>query len=852
MVKKAVSFFLLVFVLAPLFAAERSAEDRKFFDRFTEKKRNINKIKPDALKRFFPMIGMTEKEAEDIYQKKQKEPVTDDAHLTALGISQEKILLLKQYFFYDPPARAVKKEEPQKKEAIKSGETGMEQDVQDLIEAQELESDDAVEALQKYQDAPLNINAATRAELQELPEITALLAVRIIKARDEKKGFKSVEELKSVPGIDDELFNRIKRYIRVDFKEMWVLDKGREVKKLVKDKGKRFGGRFIMRVDGKRPMDDEYLTRKSNTGVSSYKFLYNRLDLDLFRHLHFEFVGERDAGEAGEVPGKWLGLKDLEAYDMFTKNVYADRLGPVEKMLAGDYKLEVAQGLVFGNSSKLAVLEQSVYKDPVKKKDKGISPHHTANMSRTLFGLVGQFRFGPVMLMPIYSEKKWDAQLKNRITAATNDSDDNDADGQPDHPALDTDGPGTETASASSIEDLIRDYSDIHITAKEKANRETVKQTLYGGRARLDLLKKTFSVGSTYYYTKFDHLIDPYVYKIRVDGYTYQVNNKFYEFRGRDLNVGSADFDLYYKNFNLFGEVARSWHTIETFQTNRNNPRFSEYSIMTNLNGTREEGWGRVLGLVADFKPVRLSTLYYDLDVNFYSPFANVFNEDDRNIQGFLQGIHGKFTRDLKVWGYAKAYRKKWRSYDLPVLSTKQEYKGGVEDRIVKNLTFTWQGTYQYGTDQYGIDEKKRYVLRYQLDWNASRIVNFRVRYEDTVVRFPFRNAEDDREFDYGQAGYMHMKIKPTDRLTLYTRWMYFFTVGSDGTVYVYENELSLWPVPVRSFSGQGYRFFLYLSNRLTKNFSFEAKYGVTHKYSLANIYEPTDHDFRFQIIAKW
>ncbi|MDD5067244.1 MAG: helix-hairpin-helix domain-containing protein, partial [bacterium] len=722
-------------------------------------------------------------------------------------------------------------------------------DVEDLIDTQELEDEDVVESLQKYMDDPLDLNTALAEELQQLPEVTPLIALRIIQYRKQNKGFKNIDELRKVAGIEEEMFNNLKPYVKVGFKEIKVKEEGREVKKLVKEKDKVFGGRFILRMYSRRPMDDAYLSRTTNTGISSYKFLYDRLDIDLFRHFHFEFMGERDVGEAGDVPGRWFKTKELEIYDMVTKNFYVDKFGPVTKVLVGDYRLETGQGLVFGNSSKGTILKQSIYKDPVKKKDKGIAPHHTANMSRSLYGAVGQFQFGPVMVMPIFSKKKWDVQLKNRITADTNNSDDNDADGLPDHPATDPDGPGNEIATASSLEDIIRDYSDIHISETEKANKELLEQVLYGGRVKVELLKKTISLGSTYYYTKFNHLIDPYIFE---NPYLDNVNNRFYEFRGRDLNLGSFDLDLYFRNFNLYAEIGRSWHRIETFQTNRDNPRFPEYSMITNLNGTVETGYGRIIGLISDFKPIRLSTLYYDLDVNFYSPFANVFNEDDRNVQGVLQGIYGKFSRDLKIWAYAKAYRNKWRSYNLPVLSYKQEYKGGFENRVVKNVTFEWQGTYQYGTDQYDPEEKRRYVLRYQLDWLASRMVNLRFRYEDTVVRFPYRNNEEDHEYDYGQMAYAHIKIKPTQRLSLYNRFMYYSTTSSESAVYVYENELSLWPVPVRSFSGKGYRFFLYLSNQLTKEFSFEAKYSVTHPYNLEKTYDPTEHDYRFQIVYKW
>ncbi len=56
----------------------------------------------------------------------------------------------------------------------------------------------------------ININRANIMELKELPGIGDVLAGRIIDYRDEKGGFKSIEEIKNVSGIGDKRFSDIK------------------------------------------------------------------------------------------------------------------------------------------------------------------------------------------------------------------------------------------------------------------------------------------------------------------------------------------------------------------------------------------------------------------------------------------------------------------------------------------------------------------------------------------------------------------------------------------------------------------------------------------------------------------
>lgn len=825
--------------------AEMTAKDKVFFKKFTQKKRNINSIKLKYLKRFFRVIDIHEKKAVDVYDQKKKGDITNDADLKKAGLNKKEIKKLKKYF-------VLKKRKPKKKKVKKEEET--EVSVSDIAEEQEIEEDEAIEALQKYLENPMNINKASRAELLELPELSSVIVTKIISYRQKQGGFKTLSELRNIKEIDDEVYRKIKPFITtgIEVKEIESAD-GKGVTTLKKSKTRNFKGSFIIRVDNETAVDDRYQSRNTNYFFkedSGYKFLYNRLYLEFFNHLNVELVGERDFGEAGVEPGKSLGVDKLEIYDMTTWNVYLDNVGPIKRLLIGDYRMEIAQGLLFEQSVKLVILKAGIYKAPVKKKDRGIKPHHSPNQSRTLYGVAGQIELGPVMILPFYSQKRFNSQMKNR------DSDDNDNDGIDNDADLDKDGDGiidtvddnVEYSVATSIDDIVQ-YTDgdYHRTGQQIRNKENFTEDLIGSRIKLKLFNERVNIGGTYYQAEYSHLVDP----------DFSGRDKYHEFRGRGINVGSLDYDLYYKNFNFYGELARSCYTVETWQTNRSDPDFAEKAILTNRNGKEETGYGKVIGLISDFKIFKLSTLYFDLDPDYYSPHANVFNENDRNIQGFFQGFYGKCSRDLKIWGYGQVHRKKWRSYDMGTLTYKQEYKGGFINRVTRFITFEWQGTYQYGTDQYDPDERTRLVLRYQLEWKPVKVIQVRFRYENTKVRFPMRNEEADadsgnKEYEYGDVGYAQIKTKLTKRLTVYNRLMYFQTTGSEAKVYVYENELLYWTRPVRSFSGQGYRYFIFISNKLTDDFTFQTKYSVTHEYYNQNSYSWPKHKFQVQCIYKW
>ncbi|MCL6478621.1 MAG: helix-hairpin-helix domain-containing protein [Peptococcaceae bacterium] len=62
----------------------------------------------------------------------------------------------------------------------------------------------------------VNINRAGAAELETLPGVGPTLAQRIINHRESRGLFTSEEDIKSVPGIGEKLYDQMKDYISVD------------------------------------------------------------------------------------------------------------------------------------------------------------------------------------------------------------------------------------------------------------------------------------------------------------------------------------------------------------------------------------------------------------------------------------------------------------------------------------------------------------------------------------------------------------------------------------------------------------------------------------------------------------
>ena len=81
--------------------------------------------------------------------------------------------------------------------------------------AQSLETLQESAPAQQNQEEKINLNTATEAELQTISGIGAKKAQEIIRFRDEQGPFKTVEELKNVPGIGEKTVERLKDMLTV-------------------------------------------------------------------------------------------------------------------------------------------------------------------------------------------------------------------------------------------------------------------------------------------------------------------------------------------------------------------------------------------------------------------------------------------------------------------------------------------------------------------------------------------------------------------------------------------------------------------------------------------------------------
>ncbi len=233
-------------------------------------------------------------------------------------------------------------------------------------------SPDMLEDLLQLQESPLNINRASAVELIRLPWIDAALAKQLIDYRRSHAPFTTPSQLLMVPGITNELLEKILPYITFD-----------EV-----PSGNWPSVRYRTRFHRK------YDANSSGSDLRSPYSLYQRLQTSYRKQWDFGLITEKDAGE-NELSDFWAG------YIQYQGNNSEDRI------IAGDYRIEAGQGLAlwgpygYGKGSEAIAF--------VNKQEHGLLPYTLVDENASLFGLAVQKCVKIYQLLVFISHKGLDA-----------------------------------------------------------------------------------------------------------------------------------------------------------------------------------------------------------------------------------------------------------------------------------------------------------------------------------------------------------------------------------------------------------------------------------------------------------
>lgn len=633
--------------------------------------------------------------------------------------------------------------------------------VQELFAEQDDESisyEDLYETLFQYYQRPVNLNRTTPEELASLYLLSRPQIVAFFNYLQENGELLSIYELQAVPGFDLATIYRLLPFVQVpdaglqsDARPLWQRMVGEDNNALIL--------RYERTLQQRRGYTSVDSTSRSTTRyLGSPEKLYLRYRISHARDYSFGITAEKDAGEQFT----WSPSTRRYGFDFYTLHLQLYNKGRFKTIALGDYQLQFGQGLLLSSGYSVGKGGETI--TTVSRPNLGVRPYSSVLEYAFMRGGAVTYTLGKVDVTAFYSNKRVDANLQFQLDT------------------LDR-----EEKFFTGIQ-----TSGFHRTPTELANKDAVREQVYGGSAQYRSADKTLSLGVTALGTHYNATI-------RKAGAPYQR----FEFGGtHNYNLGT-NYSHTWQNVYLFGETAMS----------------------------KSGGLGSINGLIANLaRNVELSMLYRYYARDFHTFYGSAFGEGTRNIneQGFYTGIKIKPLPKWEITAYYDRFRFPWLRYLVDAPSHGDEYlvrlyfRPNRQSSLYAQMRHESKGRNLSGNttamDYVAQAERRNYLLYFET--SPTRTLNLKSR-----VQFGTYAQESPQQTGY----FISQDVNFTfSKLRLSTRYALFDTDSYDTRQYAYERDV-LYAFSIPAFSGRGTRFYTLLQLRPLRDLDVWLKYGLTH-----------------------
>ncbi len=386
-------------------------------------------------------------------------------------------------------------QEPQNNEVIENL-------IEELTEAAEAEIDFSTlyDDLLFYIENPLNLNTATRDDLERLQFLNDFQIEGLLKYQRTAGEMQTIYELLLVDGFDKADIKHLIPFVTVNKKE----DTYKPTVKQILKYGRNtlfLRNQFVI----EEPAGYSSLTEPDKRYDGNRMRYYTRYKFDYKRKIQFGFTAEKDPGEAFRFDDQ------VKGFDYYTGHLQIKNVGIFKSINIGDYQTKFGQGLVawsgYGTRKSSYVLD-------IRKKHDGLRKYSSTDENKFFRGAGATIRVFNTDITAFVSYKNIDAAIE-----------------------LDT----------LTDEEISTSYqtTGLHRKASEMLSRKQISEFVYGANATYR--STNFRIGATYINYEFGIPLekDPKVYSQ-------------FEFSGDQNSNYSIDYQYNWRNFYFFGEEAMS------------------------------------------------------------------------------------------------------------------------------------------------------------------------------------------------------------------------------------------------------------------------------------------------------
>ncbi|MEN3040333.1 MAG: helix-hairpin-helix domain-containing protein [Bacteroidia bacterium] len=609
---------------------------------------------------------------------------------------------------------------------------------------------------------PLNLNSASDEALLRVPGMTPQL-VRALRQHQARYGpLLSIYELQAIPGFTEQVFRTIRPYVTV--RPATELDIGEGPTQLPTLAQIRASSRltYIQRIQRSWRSIYEGNSWQQQTFPQAtgdpYR-LYTRLWFQSSPYLSAAIIGEKDAYEALS----WQPAKRYYGYDFVSGHLAIGQIGPLRRLIVGDYIIQVGQGLVFARG-----LGFGKGGDPIltlKQPSYGLQPYTSVNEYQFWRGIAASVRF---------SERWSFTAMRARLYQ----------DGTSDTTIADLN-----SEEVIFIQTLLT--SGLHRTPSELARRRKLRQDAWGGV--LTWQKKWYTVGATLLYQTFSPPLnlagsEPY---------------RYFGFVGKANLLGSAFWDITAGNVNLFGEVARS----------RLGGTALTVSTIAALHPKLD-----VAVQLRHFAPDFHSFYSYTFAERPFSP---------ENEQGVYLGLRLRPRSRWEIWAFQDIYRFPWYRYRAHAPTEGHESLLQVSYTIRRRLQVYCRIRYETKPYNISSNFTQAYIYELiphtRLYWrlHGAYEIGPTWRYQARIeISRYWRETKSA-----GVLLYQDIRWQPSFEWSISVRWVVYRISSYDARIYTYE-AMPPTTFFIPGYYGNGQRFYAMVRWRLGRHWTVWLRAG--------------------------
>lgn len=610
-----------------------------------------------------------------------------------------------------------------------------------------------------YYNHPLNINRASLTDLQELLLLTDIQINYLLEHIEKNGKLITLEELQTIEGFTPETIQLILPFVKVGTDVDTPQLSWRE---LLKNGSNQLFVRYQRVLEEKKGFsattDSTLLASPNSRYLGSADKFYTRYRYNYGTHLSIGFTAEKDAGE------EFLKGTQQQGFDFYSAHFFIKNQGKIKQLAIGDYQAQFGQGLTywsgiaFGKSADIMLIKKSAI---------SLKPYTSVDENRFLRGGGLTMQFGKIEATSFFSKNKIDANID----------------------LSDVDFNNPELLAITSIQ-----QTGFHRTSNEVEDKHSITQQTAGGHVAYKT--RNLNIGLTGVYSEIDAEFNPKL----------QMYSQFRNTEQQQTNVG-LDYSWVYKNFNFFGEYAKSV----------------------------DAGAAYVTGALITLDPrLSLAVLYRDYDKDFHPIASEGLGEgsNTENEKGFYMGAISKLSRKFTLTAYYDQFSFPWLRFGVSAPSKGNQYLTQLTYKPSKKLEMyirvrsrdKAENTALNLTE--GIDylvREKQTNYRYNFTYKLTDAIKLKSRVE--LVNYD----KQDSPFETGYLIYQDVIYKAlSSPFSFSFRYALFDTKSYNSRIYAYENDV-LYQFSIPAYYNRGTRTYLTIRYQIKRGVDIWLRYALTY-----------------------